>query len=234
MVTQTQSASKVPMAVTPPADKLDKAPPASTLVTGRDIPGLLSSTDPLEKLGLPIGWNTQTITAMHRLFPEAPMVSHSEAMHMQTLGITDIKASNPIQWIQTCFAHFAEFWRMTVKAYQDNGQDPTQNALFNAAGLLALICGWVMTAFAVTLGAPFWFDVLSKLMVIRSTMKPGEKGSTDMDGLSAIAAALAPSSTSSSTSTTPDYSPSFASTAAAAGPGDDLSAIDPNSRPRDP
>ena len=235
VVTQTQAAPKVPMAVTPPADKLDKAPPAATLVTGRDIPGLLSSTDPLEKLGLPIGWNTQTITAMHRLFPEAPMVSPGEALHLQTLGMTHIKASNPIQWIQTCFANIGEVWRMTIKAYQDNGQDPTQNALFNAAGALALICGWVMTAFAVTLGAPFWFDVLSKLMVVRSTMKPGEKGSTDMDGLSAIAAALT-SPSASSTSSAPDFSPSFASTAAAAGPsdGDDLTAIDPNSRPREP
>ena len=32
-----------------------------------------------------------------------------------------------------------------------------------------------MTAFAATLGAPFWFDVLNKVMVIRSTVKPHEK-----------------------------------------------------------
>ena len=237
-VTQTQSMTKVPAAVTPPANKLDKAPPASTLVTGRDIPGLLSSTDPLEKLGLPIGWNTQTITAMHRLFPQSPVVSPAEAQHMQWLGSMDIHAKDPFQWVQMCFANLGEMWQETVKAYQDNGQDPTKNALFNAAGALALICGWVMTAFAVTLGAPFWFDVLSKLMVVRSTMKPGEKGSTDMDGLSAIAAALAsPSPSVTSTSTDgPAYSPSFGSTTAtaSAGAGDDLSAIDPNSRPRDP
>jgi hypothetical protein len=35
--------------------------------------------------------------------------------------------------------------------------------------------GWLLTAFAVTLGAPFWFDVLNKFMVIRSTVKPREK-----------------------------------------------------------
>lgn len=35
--------------------------------------------------------------------------------------------------------------------------------------------GWLMTAFAVMLGAPFWFDVLNKFMVIRSTVKPREK-----------------------------------------------------------
>lgn len=37
-------------------------------------------------------------------------------------------------------------------------------------------CGWIITALAIMLGAPFWFDVLSKFMVIRSTVKPKEKG----------------------------------------------------------
>ena len=40
---------------------------------------------------------------------------------------------------------------------------------------LIVICGWLVTAFAVMLGAPFWFDVLNKFMVIRSTVKPHEK-----------------------------------------------------------
>jgi hypothetical protein len=35
--------------------------------------------------------------------------------------------------------------------------------------------GWLLTALAATLGAPFWFDVLNKTMVIRSTVKPREK-----------------------------------------------------------
>jgi hypothetical protein len=35
--------------------------------------------------------------------------------------------------------------------------------------------GWLLTALAATLGAPFWFDVLNRLMVIRSTVKPHEK-----------------------------------------------------------
>jgi len=35
--------------------------------------------------------------------------------------------------------------------------------------------GWLLTAFAISLGAPFWFDVLKRIMVIRSTVKPKEK-----------------------------------------------------------
>ncbi len=37
------------------------------------------------------------------------------------------------------------------------------------------VFGLLITAFAVSLGAPFWFDVLNKFMVIRSTVKPHEK-----------------------------------------------------------
>ena len=35
--------------------------------------------------------------------------------------------------------------------------------------------GWLITALAVSLGAPFWFDTLNRIMVIRSTIKPHEK-----------------------------------------------------------
>lgn len=35
--------------------------------------------------------------------------------------------------------------------------------------------GWLLTTLAISLGAPFWFDTLNRLMVIRSTIKPHEK-----------------------------------------------------------
>lgn len=37
------------------------------------------------------------------------------------------------------------------------------------------ILGWFLTALAVSQGAPFWFDLFNKFMVIRSTVKPHEK-----------------------------------------------------------
>lgn len=40
---------------------------------------------------------------------------------------------------------------------------------------IAPVLGLLITAFAATLGAPFWFDVLNKVMVIRATVKPHEK-----------------------------------------------------------
>src|SRR5262249_49358560 len=37
------------------------------------------------------------------------------------------------------------------------------------------VLGLLITALAVSLGAPFWFDLLNKTVPIRSTVKPEEK-----------------------------------------------------------
>ncbi|MDQ2667416.1 MAG: hypothetical protein M3Z05_15565 [Gemmatimonadota bacterium] len=41
--------------------------------------------------------------------------------------------------------------------------------------IVSPLIGWFMTGLAATLGAPFWFDLLNKVMVVRSTVKPHEK-----------------------------------------------------------
>ena len=53
------------------------------------------------------------------------------------------------------------------------GSEPKAQGLWN--NWIAPVVGWLMTAFAATMGAPFWFDILNKVMVIRSTVKPHEK-----------------------------------------------------------
>jgi hypothetical protein len=96
--------------------------------------------------------------------------------------------------------------------------------------------GWLMTAFAVTLGAPFWFDILSKLMTVRSTLKPkdGGGGVTGFDGLSTLTSTFA--TPPPVTQTTPQiaYQPSLV--ASSGGGADDMAALralDPAQRPRD-
>ncbi len=37
------------------------------------------------------------------------------------------------------------------------------------------IIGWLITTVAISLGAPFWFDLLNKFMAVRSSVKPKEK-----------------------------------------------------------
>lgn len=41
------------------------------------------------------------------------------------------------------------------------------------------LLGLLVTAFAISLGAPFWFDLLNKFMVVRGSIKPKEQGAGD-------------------------------------------------------
>lgn len=68
-----------------------------------------------------------------------------------------------------------------AKILQQQGKTPAKEgrfAFYMAAGVEAVrvhFIGWAITALAVSLGAPFWFDILNKFMVVRSTIKPREK-----------------------------------------------------------
>jgi hypothetical protein len=45
----------------------------------------------------------------------------------------------------------------------------------NPAAWLARVAGWLLTVVAVSMGAPFWFDVLNKIVSVRGAGKPPEK-----------------------------------------------------------
>lgn len=58
------------------------------------------------------------------------------------------------------------------------GWDDSTNELLypvSSRGWMVKSFGWLITALAVSLGAPFWFDVLNKFMIVRSTVKPKAK-----------------------------------------------------------
>lgn len=68
----------------------------------------------------------------------------------------------------------------TFNALRHNlGSGAAWSALFQDGAAWEALLGWLLTAFAVTLGAPFWFDMLNKIMVVRSTVKPEEKSKTE-------------------------------------------------------
>ncbi len=46
-------------------------------------------------------------------------------------------------------------------------------------GWLLKILGLLLTAAAISLGAPFWFDMLNQFVVVRSTVKPTEKSAVE-------------------------------------------------------
>ncbi len=62
----------------------------------------------------------------------------------------------------------------------------------NQSGGWETLLGWIITALAVTLGAPFWFDLLSKLVSLRgagTVPTPGDDSSTNTKNTSAAQAA---------------------------------------------
>ena len=52
---------------------------------------------------------------------------------------------------------------------------PARTYVLTPGKMAQMLIGWLLTAVAMMLGAPFWFDVLNRMMVIRSTVKPTEK-----------------------------------------------------------
>ena len=62
-----------------------------------------------------------------------------------------------------------------------DGSQPADPRAFPSTTRVAWfrVFGWLFTAAALSLGAPFWFDVLNKFMVVRSTVKPKEKSQVE-------------------------------------------------------
>lgn len=68
-------------------------------------------------------------------------------------------------------------WREQFKDWRLGHSLEPDSETWIAAVLFVVgsVPGWLVTALAVSLGAPFWFDTLNKFMVVRSTVKPKEK-----------------------------------------------------------
>jgi hypothetical protein len=202
-----------------------------------------SGKNPLSALDLPLGWNDTTIDTMNHLFRfcDSPWSASHTPGNCRT---SEIPVTPMPDWSKGSIgANLVQTWRniseRVVNLYRGT-PSLGDNALFNILPLISLIMGWLMTAFAVTLGAPFWFDILSRLMTVRSTLKPKDGGSgvTGFDGLAAFTDAFKPAATgngASSVTAQLAYQPSLVASSGS-GPSDDLAALralDPAQRPRD-
>ncbi len=101
----------------------------------------------------------QAVTIAKDLPPPGPGGSAEQqaADFYKAMGPLDL----PIGWGETGYQRISE--RMDGSPV---------NVAFE---ILLLIVGYLIVGFSATLGAPFWFDVLGKIMVVRSTVKPTEK-----------------------------------------------------------
>ena len=65
-----------------------------------------------------------------------------------------------------------------VGASGQNANDP-RRVPGTAQDWLLKVFGIFLTGLAISQGSPFWFDLLNKFIIVRSTVKPAEKGAAD-------------------------------------------------------
>jgi hypothetical protein len=106
----------------------------------------------------------------------------------------------------------------------------------NFVAAVMTLGGWGLTIFAISLGAPFWFDVLNKFMVVRATVKPTEK-SPDEPSKDKVTAP-GPTIPAASVAIT-EHPPGAGAAVIQSHAGvdatdfDEIQALDPHARPRD-
>lgn len=109
----------------------------------------------INELGLPIGWDCA--------FPRLDAVTGANANTNANIGTkADADAGAGGGWVKC----------ETLSPSNPRGAPAT------GLGWLFKLAGLFLTALAVSQGAPFWFDLLNKFIVIRSTVKPQEKSRT--------------------------------------------------------
>lgn len=98
--------------------------------------------------------------------PEGGSAAPSQEVSSLAGQLTDI--GYPIGWTW-------ENGRLTPRMCVQAGEENSWRCDKLAFSILLSLPGWIITALAIMLGAPFWFDLLNKFMIIRSTVKPREK-----------------------------------------------------------
>jgi hypothetical protein len=87
--------------------------------------------------------------------------------------------TDPMDYIRTLQSlNLPMGWNLADVTWIRKGTDNSIAGLVHRIrrrGFCLALIGWFLTAVAMTLGAPFWFDTLNQFMVIRSTIKPEEK-----------------------------------------------------------
>jgi hypothetical protein len=116
--------------------------------------------------------NVDTLAVTNALYRDstlrAGMVAAAQEMAKQPAGESSAKRAE-----ETVKAVKAEFEKIKLPIGWGIPAKPEPSSKTTVYDWIIRICGWIITAFAVTLGAPFWFDVLNKFINIRSSgIKP--------------------------------------------------------------
>ncbi|HST52175.1 MAG TPA: hypothetical protein VLJ61_09210 [Pyrinomonadaceae bacterium] len=124
----------------------------------------------LNGLGLPIGWDCSRVPVASG---DNSKTGTDANANTGTNTNDNTNANKSASVSPTPAPRPARQWKCSNIA--DNPRGTPQGLL----PWLLKLAGIFLTAMAVSQGAPFWFDMLNKLIVIRSTVKPNEKSQTE-------------------------------------------------------
>ena len=139
-------------------------------------------------LAVAVVLNVNTIAIAHHLFRDdverATLVARAESVARDT---SFVRGSGEVQYARARAAldslrlpigwdnvQLMVPWRASV-VRDASGSVRTVREFRLWEHVFEPIVGWLLTALAAMLGAPFWFDLLNRMMVVRSTVKPHEK-----------------------------------------------------------
>lgn len=129
-------------------------------------------------LTIAVGLNVDSIAIGRTLWINPALRSYSVAaaeQYAKAQGALNPKAADDLSTLQSLSLPLG--WKSEKYPWME-GVPGSQR--FSSSSLAVVLAGWFLTAIAMTLGAPFWFDLLNQFMVIRSTVKPREK--SDVEG----------------------------------------------------
>lgn len=105
-------------------------------------------------------------------------VAAAEKYAQESNPIPDVNARTDLSMFQTLSLPIG-WTKAKLPWMEEHFQGGSYSQSFSKFSLLSTLVGWFLTALAMTLGAPFWFDTLNQFMVVRSTVKPKEKSGVE-------------------------------------------------------
>ena len=132
-------------------------------------------------LVIAVGLNVDSIAIGRTLWISPALRSYSVAaaeQYARTQGAITPRASDDLSALEALSLPIG--WNPARYPWMDTRTEGSVSSQqFSRSRLLVVLTGWFLTAIAMTLGAPFWFDLLNQIMVIRSTIKPQEKSNPE-------------------------------------------------------
>ena len=120
-----------------------------------------------------VALNANTLTMGERLWKD-PAVRAAVVQQATSSDVTgQTPGSTPKERLDNAADNVDSVAKLGVPlGWSKNHEDPRHVSLTDLKSWVRVLGGWLLTFVAVSLGAPFWFDTLSRLSRLRNSGKP--------------------------------------------------------------